>query len=228
MKLIHIIAGVLALVSGFVALYALKGGNLHRRSGTLFAYAMLVLTSTGALMATFVSPNRGNVVAGVLTFYLVSTSLLTVRRTVEGSRRLVTAFMLVALVAGAYAFGLALEALHSASGTVDKIPAAPLFMFGTIGLLAAALDARMLLAGRIEGAHRLARHLWRMGYAMWIATLSFFLGQAKLFPGPVRESGLLAVPVVVVAVTLLYWLGRVLLGRRRRLPSRVDEVQRAD
>ena len=228
MKLIHIVAGLLALASGFVALYALKGGNLHRRSGMLFAYAMLVLTATGALMATFVSPNRGNVVAGVLTFYLVITSLLTVRRTVEGSRRLVTVFMLVALVTGAYAFGLAFEALHSANGTVDRIPAAPLFMFGAIGLLAAALDARMLLAGSIAGAHRLARHFWRMGYALWIATLSFFLGQAKLFPGPVRESGVLAVPVLVVAVTLLYWLGRVLLGRRNRLPTRVDQVQRAD
>lgn len=221
MKWIHIIAGLLALASGAVALYAAKGSPLHRRSGALFAGAMLVLTSTAVFMATFLSPNRGNVVAGMLTFYLVSTSLLTVRRTVAQSRRLVAGFMLVALAAGAYAFGLGVEAAGSATGMVDRIPAAPLFMFAVVGLMAAALDARMLLAGHIEGAHRLARHLWRMGFAMWIATASFFLGQAKFFPAPIRESGVLAIPVLLVAGTLLYWLVRVLVKRRRAVAVEV-------
>ena len=33
MKLLHIIAGLTALISGGVALYAAKGGKLHRQSG---------------------------------------------------------------------------------------------------------------------------------------------------------------------------------------------------
>lgn len=221
MKWIHIIAGLLALAAGAVALYAAKGSPLHRRSGAVFAGAMLVLTSTAVFMATFLSPNRGNVVAGVLTFYLVSTSLLTVRRSVAQSRRLVAGFMLVAFAAGAYAVGLGIEAARSATGTVDRIPAAPLFMFAVVGLLAASLDARMLLAGHIEGAHRLARHLWRMGFAMWIATASFFLGQAKFFPAPIRQSGVLAIPVLLVAGALVYWLVRVLVKRRRAVAVEV-------
>ena len=89
-------------------------------------------------------------------------------------------------------------------------------MFGIAGLAGGLLDARLLYAGANQGAHRNARHLWRMGFALWIATTSFFLGQAKLFPEPVRESGLLAVPVLLVAGMVLYWLVRVL--RKRRLP----------
>ena len=63
-----------------------------------------------------------------------------------------------------------------------------------------------------------------MGFAMWIATASFFLGQAKFFPEPIRKSGLLAIPVLLVLVVMLYWLLRVLLKRRNpaALPMRSD------
>ncbi len=224
MRWIHIIAGLLALASGAIALYAAKGSPLHRKSGMVFVIAMLLLTSSAVLMATFLSPNRLNVVAGVTTFYLVCTALLTVRRPVEQARGLATGFMLLALATSAYAFTLAFEAANSASGKVDGMPPQPLVVFGVIALLGALLDARMLWAGSLQGAHRLARHLWRMGFAMWIATASFFLGQAKFFPEPIRKSGLLAIPVLLVLVVMLYWLLRVLLKRRNpaALPMRSD------
>jgi len=224
MKWIHIIAGALALVSGALALYAAKGSTLHRRSGMFFVVAMLVMTSSAVLIAAFLSPNRLNVVAGVTTFYLVVTALLTVRRPVEQARGLATGFMLLALTTSAYAFALGFEAVNSASGRVDGMPPQPLFLFGAIGLLGGLLDARMLRARSIQGAHRLARHLWRMGFAMWIATTSFFLGQAKLFPEPIRKSGLLAIPVVLMLVVMLCWLVRVLSKRRSpaALPMKSD------
>jgi hypothetical protein len=214
MKLIHILAGLLALAAGAIALFSAKGSLLHRKSGLGFAGAMLVLTATAVVLAVFVSPNRVNVIAALLTFYLVGTGLLTVRRDVEQARAALTGFMLLALAGSAYAFGLALEAMGNGNGRVDGIPAAPLLMFGMIGLLGGALDARLLLAGSIQGPHRLARHLWRMGFALWIATMSFFLGQARHFPPAIRKSGLLALPVLLVLAMLVYWLVRVL--RRKR------------
>ena len=39
---IHVAAGGLAIVLGAVALLVKKGGTIHRRSGLLFVYAMLV------------------------------------------------------------------------------------------------------------------------------------------------------------------------------------------
>lgn len=210
MKPIHIIAGLLALLSGAVALYAPKGSPLHRRSGMVFFFAMLVMTSSAVLMASLLRPNRINVVAGVVTFYLICTGLLTVRRPLEQIRGLSIALMSLAMAASAYAFTLGMQAVHSAAGVVDGIPAPPIFMFAVVAGLGALLDARMLLDGRIEGRHRLARHLWRMSFAMWIATMSFFLGQARFFPTPVRKSGVLAVPVVLVLIAMIYWLQRVL------------------
>jgi uncharacterized membrane protein len=50
MTLLHIIAGFIALSAGAVALCSLKGGKLHRKSGTI-AYAMVVISGSGALMA---------------------------------------------------------------------------------------------------------------------------------------------------------------------------------
>jgi uncharacterized membrane protein len=218
MKSIHILAGLLALLAGAIALFSAKGAPLHRRSGSAFAVAMLVLSATGLVMAVLVSPNRVNVIAALLTFYLVGTGYLAVRRSLEPARGLLTGFMLLALCASGYAFSLAFEAIASATGRVDGIPAPPLLMFGSVGLIGGLLDARLLLAGRIDGAHRLARHLWRMGFALWIATMSFFLGQARHFPTPIRKSGLLAVPVLLVLVTIVYWLMRV-LHRRKPLPQ---------
>ena len=43
--LVHILAGGLALVFGYVALYAAKGATLHRKSGMLSVYAMLTMCS---------------------------------------------------------------------------------------------------------------------------------------------------------------------------------------
>ena len=214
LKPMHIIAGLLAITAGAVALYAVKGSTLHRRSGMIFAMAMLTMTSSAVTMAAFLRPNIGNVIAGLLTFYLVSTGLLSVLRSVAQARALLTGLMLVALTVGALAFTVGSDAVRNANGMLDGIPVQPMFAFGAISILAALLDARMLWAGSIEGKHRLARHLWRMGLAMWIATASFFLGQPKVFPEPLRHAmGVRAIPVLLVLAVVLYWLGRVFLKR---------------
>lgn len=213
---IHIMAGLTGLASGAVALGALKGGKLHRKSGTIFVYAMMVLSGSGALMAALL-PERGSVVAGVLTFYLVSTALLTARRTVVGFRWIDLGAMLVALTVGIASIRLGFVALESATGKIDEQPAALYFIFGTVALLAALGDIRMMLARGIQGAHRIARHLWRMCLALFIATGSFFLGQAQVFPEPLRNSGLLAIPVLLVLLLMFYWLARVLFTQWYRL-----------
>ena len=48
---VHIIAGALGTVFGFVALYSAKGAWLHRKSGMLFVYAMLTMCFLGVLIA---------------------------------------------------------------------------------------------------------------------------------------------------------------------------------
>jgi len=79
---VHIIAGSLGILSGFFALYVMKGGALHRKSGSVFVYAMLTMALIGATLAALgnVAP-VANVPVGLLTAYLVVTGVETVRAT---------------------------------------------------------------------------------------------------------------------------------------------------
>jgi uncharacterized membrane protein len=50
----HILAGVLALVFGYVALYATKGATWHRKSGMLFVFTMVTVSRFAAHLVSSV------------------------------------------------------------------------------------------------------------------------------------------------------------------------------
>ena len=214
--LVHILAGSLALVSGYVALYAAKGAVLHRKSGMLFVYAMLTMCVFGTLIAMVrgVAP-AVNVPAGTLSAYLVITALTTVRPSAAGARWLDSALMLLAVTVGVASLTFAFQAVAN-GGTRNGMPAFPFFLFGIVGLVAGISDVRIIRSGALQGAARLARHLWRMGFALFVAALSFFIGQAKVIPKPIRIYPLLALPVLIVLLTMFYWLWRVRIRRSLR------------
>jgi uncharacterized membrane protein len=214
--LVHILAGSLALVAGSVALYATKGAPVHRRAGMLFVWAMLAVCAAGLLMSLVrgVAPAI-NVPAGLLTAALVMTALTTVRPPFTGSRWLELGATLASLGVGLASVSFAFEAVAN-GGTRQGMPAFPFVMFGVVGLLAAAGDLRVMRSGALRGPPRLARHLWRMCFALFVAALSFFIGQAHVFPKPIRIMPLLALPVLTVLVTMFYWLWRVRVRRSLR------------
>ena len=215
---VHIVAGGLALLSGYTALYSAKGAAVHRKSGRLFVYAMLTMAVAGTTIAAIrnVAPSV-NLPAALLTSYLVITALTAVRPPSASARWLTPGLMIIGLAVGLTSLTFGFEAIASADGKGrDGMPAFPFFMFGVIGTLAGVLDLRLMRAGGLTGASRLARHLWRMSFALFIAALSFFIGQAQVFPKPVRIMPLLALPVLAVLVTMLYWLWRVRVRRSFR------------
>jgi uncharacterized membrane protein len=215
--LIHIVGGALSLGAGYLALYSTKGAPLHRRSGMVFVYAMLTMCAFGAILAIAHGEwAEVNVSAGVLTAYLVVTSLITVRPPERRvSRWLDPSLMVVALTVGLTCLTFGMEAVVG-GGTRNGIPAFPFFMFGVVGTLAGLSDIRILRAGALQGARRLARHLWRMSFALFIAAMSFFIGQAKVIPEPIRIMPLLSMPVLAVLVTMVYWLWRVRFRKTAR------------
>ena len=219
---VHILAGLISLGAGAVALIAAKGGGLHRRSGLIFASAMVVMALLGAAIAI----SRGaapsiNVPAGLTTAYLVITALTTVRAPAWWSRRLETGTALFGLIAGAACVVLGVVTLATAVGA-SKGMAYPLFLFGAVGLGGGMADFKAMRSGGLRGIPRLRRHLWRMCLALFVATGSFFLGQAKVFPAVIRESGILAVPVFAVLAAMVYWLWRVRERRTAHDTGRVD------
>ena len=212
--LVHILTGTVGLITGYVALYSVKGALLHRRTGMMFVYAMLVMCVFGMLL----SVTRGaapsiNVPAALMTAYLVITGLTTVRP-VPGTRWLHPVLLLVALSIGVTDLAFGFQAVAN-GGTRNGMPAFPFFMFGVIGALGAIGDLRVMRSGALEGTARLARHLWRMSFALFIAALSFSVQIAKMIPQPVRIPAM-AIPMLAVLLTMIYWLWRVRIRRSVR------------
>jgi uncharacterized membrane protein len=214
--LVHILAGILVVLSGYIALYATKGAPLHRKAGMVFVFAMLATAVFGMVISVVrgVAPAI-NVPAALLTSYLVITSLHTIRPVAAESRWLDIGALLVALAVALSSLMFAVEAFAN-GGTRKGMPTFPFVIFGIAGLLASVGDVRMLRSGRLQGAFRLARHLWRMCFALFIAAISFFIGQAQVFPKPIQILPLLALPVVLVLVTMFYWLWRIRVIRSFR------------
>ena len=203
---IHIIAGTVGIVTGFIALFAVKGATLHRKVGIVFVVAMLTMAIFGAtIAAAFNAAPEINVPVGLLTAYLVITSLVTVRPPASGSRALNIGLMLLVM---ALTLTLVFTGVNMLAGPLAKF-AGVFFIFALIAVLATAGDIRMLRSGPLQGTYRLARHLWRMSTALLIAAFSFFIGQAKVIPKPIRIIPLLLVPPLVILATMLYWLWRV-------------------
>ena len=213
--LLHITAGGVGIISGFIALYSGKGGRLHRKSGIVFVCAMVTMALSGALIAA-VRGAEASVIGGLLASYLVVTALTTVRPRTAESRWMDIGGMVIALAIGVGSLALAIDAVGR-GGAREGIPAPVLFKFAIVGLLATAGDLRVIRSGALRGKPRLARHLWRMCFALYIATASFFLGQADEFPAALRSPMLTALPVLAVVITMFYWMSRIRSKRTLRI-----------
>ena len=224
---IHIAGGLAALLAGFVALYARKGGERHRGWGRVFGYAMFVMTLSGVVVASVLRPNPGNVLVAGVTFYLVASGWLAVRPGPNAAPKRHAALCGFGFIASVYGLGVAAVAFQAPGMEIKGIPAVGMVIFSLIALLGAASDIRVLRGHPVTGSSRLLRHLWRMGLALWIAAVSFFLGQADEFPEAVRHLAVLSIPVLLVTGTLIYWVARQLLAGRRANPVRLKGMAAA-
>jgi hypothetical protein len=208
----HIAGASLGLLSGAAAMSFRKGGRLHRAAGNVFFVSMLTMSAIAAVVAPLL-PDRVSAIAGILTFYLVATGWVTARR----KERTVGLFdygaFLVALGVVAADVTFYVWAVNSPTGKLDGAPPQSFYVIGALAALAAGLDLRMIVRGGVVGAQRVARHLWRMSAALFIAVTSFFLGQQQVFPASMRGSPVLFVPVLAVLGAMIFWLIRVRLTR---------------
>jgi uncharacterized membrane protein len=208
----HVFFGALALGAGAMTFSVRKGSPLHRRSGTVFVIAMVMMGGAGAIIAALRSIPI-SVLVGTLVCYLVATAYLagSVRARAWDARDV--SLMCIGFAIAAYAFtnGIAVGSLPK--GAKVEYPAPLFYAFGSIGLVGALLDLRMIVAGGVRGKHRLARHIWRMGVAMYFATAAFFLGQTKVLPAALQPIEIAGVPVLLVVVLTFFWLARVLFSK---------------
>jgi hypothetical protein len=213
---IHVAAGGLAIVLGAVALVVKKGSTIHRRSGLLFVYAMLVMGGSGSILGLRHGPTDGNVIAGLIIAYFVSTALTTVRPASSWTRRIDAAAL-------TFALGLALGAIVGGVNAVTSPGVSPggvpfrtigvmSFILAAVLFLAAIGDLRIMRFGLPRGGARLARHLWRMCFALFIAAGSFLSIRervAAILPEPFTTAPMRALPILLLFAAMFYWLWRV-------------------
>jgi hypothetical protein len=139
-----------------------------------------------------------------------------VRPLAREPRGLTTFLTVVAFALALFNITMGIVAFGRPRMEIQGVPA-PMFLFlGTIAVLAGVGDVRMIRVGGIKGPKRIARHLWRMCFGLFIASGSFFLGQMKFFPKPMRSPLLLGIPALAPLMLLIYWMWRVRI--KRRLP----------
>jgi uncharacterized membrane protein len=206
---LHILAGIVGILSGTAAMAFRKGSPRHALAGKVFVASMLTMAVAAVYLAV-IKHQPNNIGGGILTFYLIGTAWLTARRR-DGETRIYDWVGLViplAIAIGGWMNGL--QALHSPTGEKYGVPGGMHLFMGSVCLLAAAGDVRMLVRGGAGGVQRISRHLWRMCFGLFIATGSFFLGQgSKVFPGFVLRSGVLIIPAVLQLFLLIFWMIRV-------------------
>ena|SRR5579863_3730256 len=219
--LVHIAAGTLGLLSGTAAIIFRKGSRRHALAGRIFVVAMLTMASVAVYLAV-ARHQPGNIRGGIFTFYLIGTAWLSARRRDRETDRFDWVVLLIPLALGVVTWMNGLSVVRSGVDSPDGVPVGMTFFLGSVMLLAAVGDVRMLVGGGVVGTKRIARHLWRMCFGLFIAAGSFFLGPSNR---PLRllsaaglgqhlspalfSTGVYLILTLLPLILLVYWLIRV-------------------
>jgi hypothetical protein len=204
---VHISAAMVGLLSGSAAMVFRKGSRRHGQAGSVFVASMLTMAACAVPLA-ILKHQPGNVIGGLFTFYLVATAWMTARHVDRTTTMFDWAALMIPLAGGMMLWIAGVVLIRRHVVVTDGAPVGMLFFMGTVMLLAAAGDIRMIREG-VVGGKRIVRHLWRMCFGLFVATGSFFLGQQRIFPKFVRQSNVLFVPAILPLVLLIYWVIRV-------------------
>lgn len=221
---VHIAGGTVGMLAGAAALVFRKGSRLHRLAGHTFFVSMLAMASVGAGVSPFLitaggDPRWFDALAGAFALYLVATGWTTIRRKPKTAGRFEIAALLFALLMVGAAVSMGLEAASRPTGSLAEFGAQGYYIFGGLFALAAALDLNLILRGGLSGVPRLARHLWRLCAALFIAAGAFFFGQQRVMPEFMQGSPLLAIPPFATLGLMLFWLVRVRFAKAIAKPK---------
>jgi hypothetical protein len=185
---------------------------------------MFAAYAIGAGVAPFLDTGqRPNFVAGIMALYLLISGAMAARRRDARAGAPEVIGLIVALsitVAGVIFMRMGAA---SPSGTVDGSPPQAFFLFTIAGAFAAAGELHVLVRKQLSNVSRIARHLWRMCFSLFIASGSFFLGQQQVFPEALQDSALLYIVALSPLPVMLFWLGKVRFDdwRRRRVKTAI-------
>jgi uncharacterized membrane protein len=213
--LAHLITGTVTVAAGAIALTSQKGLLVHRLAGNLFLGCMTALSLSGIYLS-FTRSIIFTAFLGIFAFYLVVTGWVAAKRKDETTGAFEKAALVAIIVC---ALACAISGFLSLAAPEDVPPAAAYYVLSVLAMLFGILDFNVVRKGGVSGKNRIARHLWRMCFSMFIAVTIFFIGNSNILPEFLRNPYVLNAPIVAVLLLTVFWLCRVLFTRwwvRRR------------
>jgi hypothetical protein len=209
----HIVSGGAIVLFGVGAFLLSKGSRLHRLAGNLFFVSMASLFLSGLIIGLLRPEVLGTGVLGMLTLYLAATGWRTARQSDGKAGAFETGAAVFAVIIAVAVVVAGWQGMNFPIGVKDKMFAPICFVIAGLALCFAALDVSVIVRGGVAGSRRIARHVWRMGFAVFFAATAGLIGQSLRFPEPVRP--LLYALVLLTLMLTVFWLVRVAFTRWR-------------
>jgi hypothetical protein len=182
----------------------------------------MLTMAVSAVYLAIVRHQPNNIGGGILTFYLIGTAWLTAKRRDGETSRFDWVVLLIPLALGTLTWMNGTKIVRSGASSQDGVPVGMTFFMGSVMLLAAVGDIRMLVGPGVRGAKRIARHLWRMCFGLFNAAGSFFLGPSNRplrllsavglgqhLPQALFSTPLYSILSILPLIMLIFWLVRV-------------------
>jgi hypothetical protein len=199
-------------VTAVVAMFAKKGSALHRKAGAYFTLAMMIMLISG-IAAAYLKDSIGDMMLGALVMYTVFTAWLTVH-----NKKNETGLLEVAALIWVVSF--AITAFAISMGWREEEAPFTYLIWGGLAICFALGDIRNLYHSGLSGTQRIIRHVSRIGFSLVWAALAFTDKIVKMMGANLKsmqEEQLLlivAMPTMLVLVTILYWITQILFFSR--------------
>ncbi|MFT7417970.1 MAG: putative membrane protein [Glaciecola sp.] len=203
---LHLAVGTLAVVGGFAAMLLPKGKTLHKFAGKIFFYTMLALCFSGIYL-TFARSLQLTLLLAIFSLYLLLTGWYAMAR--KDSRVTVfdkVGFYVISTIGIATLIFSILGWSLNWHYPSSEPPYPGYLIFVIFSAFLAYWDYQLLVTKVLVGTKRLIRHLWRMHFALLIATFIFFGGNSNVLPEALRTDFILMAPIVTVLTFMFGWL----------------------
>lgn len=207
---LHIISGGIALLAGPIAMFNQDGGQLHRRSGIIYFYSMMVIF-VSSIVLSIVRENWFLFMVGIFSCYLVLTGYraLALKMLHRGQKaeKIDWFILIISLLAGLGLMVMGVWLLWSKGNSFGLVPLA----FGGVMLSGVKEDYHRFTVPPTEKNHWLLKHITGMmgGY---IATLTAFLVQ-NVQTNPSFMAWL--APTMLITPLIIYSTNKIRKGKSK-------------
>lgn len=205
LKPIHILAGSLTLLSGFVAMISKKGQFGHRVSGKIFFWSMTITTVLGLNAGIFKPEYHIFIPIALISFYQVASGyrILFIKTLNKGQKPKIVDW---ALTIGMLITSGAFVVLAILNLSTDIFYSIVLFSFSTIGIYCCGVDLYNYIKKPKNKFYWLFIHIFRMSHGFIAALTAFLVNNSKLFPF-LPQVLLLIIPIAIgqPIISLTIW-----------------------